>query len=165
MKGMGIKKYLMLMYWRVSVIDPIISAIFWAGTLGLLLFPYVNSTMLLITHNSYVNFALLVLGVGIFTLTLGIVYDKKLKLWNEANVVANERNPYALWKLPAREVYWWQFGYVPILRALGQKEEAEMLQGLINLNLSRDQSVRADFEKIVKEVKEYTPWSMDRKPL
>ncbi len=93
------KKWFMRQYWRMQQSQSIISLIFWASTLTLLIWPYVRwrfetNPEIGGIPTSWVGlsgiFCMVILGV----LTVGFLYDRVFSLWTEQRSVDFERNPY-----------------------------------------------------------------------
>jgi len=102
------KKWLMRQFWRIQQSQTVISLLFWATTLTLLIYariehrwevgdkfaglPISNAVMLIL----YVS-------VFLFVLFIGWLYDKIFTLWKEHQNVVLERNPWATYQLTPRD--------------------------------------------------------------
>jgi len=97
------KKWMMRQYWRMQQSQSIISLIFWATTLTLLIFERLEASNPQWGRGDSVMFGLptawvimgsLFLGVGISVLTVGWLYDRVFSLWTAQRSVDFERNPF-----------------------------------------------------------------------
>ena len=97
------KKWMMRQYWRMQQSQSIISLIFWATTLTLLIFERLeasnpqwgrNDSEIFGLPTAWVIMGSLFLGVGISVLTVGWLYDRVFSLWTAQRSVDFERNPF-----------------------------------------------------------------------
>jgi hypothetical protein len=102
------KKWFMRQFWRAQQSQTIISLMFWAVTLSLLIFARIehrwdaNQTTFGIA-TSYAVMCSLFLSVGLFVLFVGWMYDRVFTLWKEHQNVIIERNPFATYLLTPRD--------------------------------------------------------------
>ena len=102
------KKWLMRQFWRVQQSQTVISILFWATTLTLLIYARIehrwdtqDATAGIPT--SYFVMGLLYMGVFLFVLFIGWLYDRIFTLWKEHQNVMLERNPWATYQLTPRD--------------------------------------------------------------
>ena len=102
------KKWLMRQFWRIQQSQTVISLLFWATTLTLLIYARIE-------HRweagddyygvpiSYLVMLILYVGVFLLVLFIGWLYDKIFTLWKEHQNVVLERNPWATYQLTPRD--------------------------------------------------------------
>ena len=102
------KKWLMRQFWRVQQSQTVISILFWATTLTLLIYARIehrwdsqDATVGIPT--SYFVMGLLYIGVFLFVFLIGWLYDRIFTLWKEHQNVVLERNPWATYQLTPRD--------------------------------------------------------------
>lgn len=86
---------------------------------------------------------------------LGFTFDR-LKFWKEQNIVGVERNPYASYKLSAKEVYWIRIWRASILSGnptKEQKELAEYFDQWAMRSTEDDPNLRAEVEAVDRWIK------------
>ncbi len=91
---------------------------------------------------------MMLIFVGVFG--VGFAFDK-LKFWKEQSVVGTERNPYASYKLNAKEVYWiriWAAAIVVGNPNPEQKRLVEMFDAWIKRSMDEDAILRAEVEAV-----------------
>ena len=124
------KKWLMRQFWRVQQSQTVISLLFWATTLTLLIYARIehrwdteDATAGIPT--SYFVMGLLYIGVFLFVFLIGWLYDRIFTLWKEHQNVVLERNPWATYQLTPRDAM--IVGYLSqIIRA--QNSDNETIQ-------------------------------------
>ena len=103
-----VKKWGMRQFWRAQQSQTIISMLFWATTLTLLVFDRLESSnpqwgrddsITLGIPTAYAIMGSLFFGVIAFVLIIGWVYDNILSLWKQHQTVTIERNPFATYLL------------------------------------------------------------------
>ena len=103
-----VKKWGMRQFWRAQQSQTIISMLFWATTLTLLVFDRLESSnpqwgrddsITLGIPTAYAVMGSLFFGVIAFVLIIGWVYDNILSLWKQHQTVTIERNPFATYLL------------------------------------------------------------------
>ena len=103
-----VKKWGMRQFWRAQQSQTIISMLFWATTLPLLVFDRLESSnpqwgrddsITLGIPTAYAVMGSLFFGVIAFVLIIGWVYDNILSLWKQHQTVTIERNPFATYLL------------------------------------------------------------------
>lgn len=164
MKGRGIKKWFMRNLWRLQQSQMIISMLYWAAIMTLLVYPYVSWRLERyfsisksdVTLGLLVLFFIVLLGV----LAMGFLYDVTFKMWHEQQVVAAERNPYAKEKMNAKELVQWQYFHIPLMKAdrrilkhLGQEtdfldESILKMDNWCRYNLKTDPTLKRDVRDI-----------------
>ena len=106
--GDRVKKWGMRQFWRAQQSQTIISMLFWATTLTLLVFDRLESSNPEWGHADAITFGIptayaimgsLFFGVILFVLIVGWVYDNILSLWKQHQTVTIERNPFATYLL------------------------------------------------------------------
>jgi len=107
------KKWFMRQFWRAQQSQTIISLIFWATTLTLLLFDRLESSnpewgqdgaeLIPGLPIAYAIMGGLFLSVGLMVVFIGWVYDHIFSLWKEHQNVILERNPFATYLLTPRD--------------------------------------------------------------
>ena len=102
------KKWFMRQFWRVQQSQMIISMIFWATTLTLLIFARIEHRWDATDEwnglpISYVVMITLFAAVLIGVLVVGWLYDRIFELWKEHQNVGIERNPFATYQLTPRD--------------------------------------------------------------
>jgi len=116
-KEQPIKKFAMKWVWRVQQIGAISTLIITATTLAIT----VSDKLLL---NEAVPFSigpLLALGfLATMVMSLGWLWDKKLQMWKEQNVVNVERNPYYLFKQTPKEVASYELLWFPFAETVAE---------------------------------------------
>lgn len=121
----------MTLVWRIAQTGPLLSLFFWSTALAGIFWPIVGSSnppgplySLLIglgipaERITVVGLALLFLIFAVFILVIGVLYDRKFKLWREQMEIAVERNPYAEDRLIRKEQLQWDQFYLPLARAV-----------------------------------------------
>jgi hypothetical protein len=97
------KKWMMRQYWRMQQSQSIISLIFWATTLTLLIFERLEASnpqwgrddsLIIGLPTAWVVMSSLFFGVGFGVLTVGWLYDRVFSLWTAQRSVDFERNPF-----------------------------------------------------------------------
>jgi hypothetical protein len=97
------KKWMMRQYWRMQQSQSIISLIFWATTLSLLIFERLEASnpqwgradsVMIGLPTAWVVMGSLFIGVGLGVLTVGWLYDRVFSLWTAQRSVDFERNPF-----------------------------------------------------------------------
>jgi len=122
------KKWFMRQFWRVQQSQMIISMIFWATTLTLLIFARIEhrwdaSDQWNGIPKSYLIMLFLFVTVLLGVLFVGWLYDKIFALWKEHQNVAIERNPFATYQLTPRDAM--ILGYLSsILRQMNPDDKA-----------------------------------------
>ncbi|TLZ51209.1 MAG: hypothetical protein E6K18_05735 [Methanobacteriota archaeon] len=125
------KKYLMLLIWRISQTGPILSIFFWSAALSGIFWPIVGGSSppgplfaflrwlgIPADRVTVVGLLLLFLVFAATILFIGFVYDRVLKLWREQMYIAMDRNPYADDLLFHKEIMQWEQYYLPLARAM-----------------------------------------------
>jgi len=102
------KKWLMRQFWRLQQSQAVISLLFWATTLTLLIYDRIEHRWQAgDQYNgipiSYLVMIFLYIGVFILVLFIGWLYDKIFTLWKEHQNVVLERNPWATYQLTPRD--------------------------------------------------------------
>ncbi len=107
------KKWFMRQFWRAQQSQTIISLLFWATTLTLLLFDRLESSnpewgragseLIPGLPTAYAIMGSLFISVGLMVLFIGWVYDHIFALWKEHQNVILERNPFATYLLTPRD--------------------------------------------------------------
>ena len=106
--GDRVKKWGMRQFWRAQQSQTIISMLFWATTLTLLVFDRLESSnpqwgrddaVTMGMPTAYAIMGSLFFGVIAFVLIIGWVYDNILSLWKQHQTVTIERNPFATYLL------------------------------------------------------------------
>lgn len=98
--GATLKKWGMRHFWRIQQCQMIVSMIFWATTLALLIYARLEHRVNAdgnwygIPH-SWLTMGGLWFVVIIMVLLIGYIYDKTFALWKEQRTVDIERNPFA----------------------------------------------------------------------
>jgi len=103
-----VKKWGMRQFWRAQQSQTIISMLFWATTLTLLVFDRLEASnpqwgredaVTMGVPTAYAVMGSLFFGVILFVLVIGWVYDNILSLWKQHQTVTIERNPFATYLL------------------------------------------------------------------
>ncbi len=121
------KKWLMRQFWRLQQSQAVISLLFWATTLTLLIYARIEhrwdaSEKIAGMPTSYFVMGVLYVGVFLFVLFIGWLYDKIFALWKEHQNVVLERNPWATYQLTPRDAM--IVGYLSqIIRAQNSDDE------------------------------------------
>ncbi len=124
------KKWMMRQFWRVQQSQTVISLLFWATTLTLLIYARIEHRWAVADTTagmptSYFVMGTLYVGVFLFVLFIGWLYDKIFTLWKEHQNVVLERNPWATYQLTPRDAM--IVGYLSqIIRA--QNSDNETIQ-------------------------------------
>jgi len=127
------KKFLMTLVWRISQTGPLLSLFFWSTALAGIFWPIVGITsgnqlgplgVLLrwlgvpLDRITVVGLLILFLLFAAFILVVGLLYDRRFKLWREQMEIAVDRNPYADDRLLHKEQLQFAQFYLPLARAL-----------------------------------------------
>ena len=124
------KKWLMRQFWRLQQSQAVISLLFWATTLTLLIYARIEHRWEAGDEYaglpiSYIVMIILYVSVFLLVLFIGWLYDKIFALWKEHQNVVLERNPWATYQLTPRDAM--IVGYLSkLIRA--QNEENEAIQ-------------------------------------
>tara|TARA_Y100000588_G_C14150016_1_gene880152 strand:+ start:353 stop:931 length:579 start_codon:yes stop_codon:yes gene_type:complete len=102
------KKWLMRQFWRIQQSQTVISLLFWATTLTLLIYARIEhrwnaDDTILNIPTSYFVMGVLYVSVFLIVLFIGWLYDKIFTLWKEHQNVVLERNPWATYQLTPRD--------------------------------------------------------------
>ena len=130
-----IKKWMMKWVWRVQQIGAISTLVITASTLAITLSDKLQL-------NSYLAFAIgpliALIFLGCLVMALGWIWDKKLQMWKEQNVVNVERNPYYLFKQTPKEIASYELLWFPfaetvagIAERTGSPEEAKLMRQFV----------------------------------
>jgi hypothetical protein len=127
-----LKKFFMRHVWRIQQIGAISTLIITASTLAIT----VSDKLLLSTILPFSIGPLVALAVlGSIVICLGWLWDKKLQMWKEQNVVNVERNPYYLFKQTPKEIASYELLWFPfaetvaeIADKVGSPEKAEAMR-------------------------------------
>jgi hypothetical protein len=153
------KKIFMIHFWRIQQCQTIISVLFWSATLAGVFFEYLKPWFIKygIIEQHQVGLGLLIIFLMVLGLIslFGYIYDVFLKLWIEANIVGVERDIYARTKQFAKEIVQWQTYYIPLLRALDRKHEADFFEKWNERCMEEDPRLRRDVLAIVRWVNSY----------
>jgi hypothetical protein len=155
-----LKKKLMEFMWRLQASQTIIGIVFWPLTLTGIFYPYFRDR----TNNfglgpgsvlggMLILFLIIVLAIVIF----GLVFDK-MRFWKEQNIVSIERNPYASFKINAKEIYWMRMWSLaaranPALPP-ELKKELEFYERWMDYNINSDEVLRNEVGRIKASVEE-----------
>ena len=113
-----LKKFMMKWVWRVQQIGAISTLVITASTLAITLSDklFLNES----TADSAIG-PLLALGVlSAMVMSLGWLWDKKLQMWKEQNVVNVERNPYYLFKQTPKEIASYELLWFPFANTVAE---------------------------------------------
>ena len=83
---------------------------------------------------------------------VGFIFDR-LKFWKEQSIVGVERNPYASYKLSAKEVYWIKIWLASIASGspnAEQKRLAELYEAWIRRSVDEDPILKAEVDAVEK---------------
>ena len=122
----------MRQFWRVQQSQMIISMIFWATTLTLLVFARIEHRWDATEKWNGLPISYLIMLILFVTVLLGVLfvgwlYDKIFALWKEHQNVSIERNPFATYQLTPRDAM--ILGYLSsILRQMNPDEESILEQ-------------------------------------
>lgn len=102
------KKWLMRQFWRIQQSQTVISLLFWATTLTLLIYARIEhrwevGDKIAGLPISYIVMLTLYVSVFLLVLFIGWLYDKIFTLWKEHQNVVLERNPWATYQLTPRD--------------------------------------------------------------
>ena len=107
-----LKKIAMLLLWRTQQIAAPTTLMITALTLTL----SVSNKIEWRLGSPYVTVVLVFMGLLTGILALGFVWDKKLRMWHEQNVINVERNPYYMFKQTPKEIVSFKKLWFPLLR-------------------------------------------------
>ncbi len=154
----GLKKALMLMVWRFQQINSMIMIIGLSLTLTLQLLPFVDWRFHELGISRSDNWLIvLIIFLTIFSgaVIVGLIYDVVFKLWIQHQIVLVERQPYAKEKLAAKAVLNRKYFWIPLLKKMGLKNEAEFSGKWVEQNMEGDPVLRKDVNRIVQWINEY----------
>jgi len=134
-KEQPIKKFMMKWVWRVQQIGAISTLVITATTLAITL----SDKLLLNETMPFSLGPLMALGfLAAMVMSLGWLWDKKLQMWKEQNVVNVERNPYYLFKQTPKEVASYELLWFPfaetvaeIAERTGSPEKAKLMRQFV----------------------------------
>jgi hypothetical protein len=107
----------------------------------------VNSYISWRFSNSYIGTMAILAILTLILWFVGFVWDRKLKLWKEQNVVSIERNPYSTIHMTPKEILSFNTIYIPWLKEHNPKS-AEMWQKIVDLNMNTSENLRKSVEEI-----------------
>jgi len=168
-----VKRYLMLQLWRVQQSMTLLSLILWAIVISLTALPIINPVWLRFLEDRFgippnapgvvaLTLVLIFLGVFAFLISVGLIYDKYLKLWREQLDVAYERNPYTREKLMVKEILLWRHMFLPSLRAEAKdspevQHEIEFMERWIEKSVSMDRNIQRAVKEAERWIETETP--------
>jgi uncharacterized membrane protein len=147
-----IKKAIMLYVWRIQQSQTIIGIIFWSLTLTGVFYGYARYYI-----EKYLKVGGVLSGMVVFffivvliIIFIGFLFDK-LKFWKEQSIIATERNPYATYKLCAKEIYLVKKIWLPALKSLSKNDEEarehiDATEKWIDRLLADDPVLKKDFD-------------------
>lgn len=152
--GDGVRKRAMIYLWRAQQSGAIINIML----LGTLTAATLYRQYLKAYFNNYgfpdnqelpgVVITMMMIFVAVFG--VGFIFDR-LKFWKEQSIVGVERNPYASYKLSAKEVYWikiWAAAIVSGNPSAEQKRLVEMYDAWIRRSVEEDPILKAEVEAV-----------------
>jgi hypothetical protein len=154
----GVKKWFMLQLWRVQQVAQLLTIAMLAFTISLQIYPYVSwrfeGTVL---EGTYPSVTIIMLTIAACVWTFAFIWDIRLKMWREQQMVLIERNPYAKEKMAAKEIVIYQLSWLPLMEKLGKddpeiKEAARSLRAWIDRLASEDPILKYDIEQVFKFV-------------
>src|SRR3972149_7030547 len=100
-----VKRYLMLQLWRVQQSMTLLSLILWAIVISLTALPIINPVWLRFLEDRFgippnapgvvaLTLVLIFLGVFAFLISVGLIYDKYLRLWRGPRGGGAQRQPH-----------------------------------------------------------------------
>ncbi|HEY5605780.1 MAG TPA: hypothetical protein VIL45_04565 [Thermoplasmata archaeon] len=153
-----VKRYVMLQLWRVQQSYVLLSLLLWGLVITFTAYPVVGSVWLGFLEDRFgispstpgivaATLVLIFLSAFGFLFTLGVIYDKYLRLWREQLDVAYERNPYTREKLMVKEILLWRHMFLPALRRVAAEDpeiqrEIEFMKKWIEKSESMDGNIR-----------------------
>lgn len=153
-----IKKGIMKYIWRIQQIGALGSIIMLAMAIALILFPYVQWRFIEIgipKEWDWVIILILWLIVVGIVLTGGFAYDVLFRLWIPQQCVAVERNPFTKNLITPKECINWQYCWIPILKKLELKTEAEFMIKWNEHIMNEYPVLRGEVYKVIKWVQDY----------
>jgi len=152
--GDGVRKRAMIYLWRAQQSGAIINIML----LGTLTAASLYRQYLKVYFNNYgfpesqelpgVLITMMMIFVAVFG--VGFAFDR-LKFWKEQSVVGTERNPYASYRLNAKEVYWIRIWAAAILSGNPTAEHrrfVEMYDAWIKRAIEEDPILKAEVEAV-----------------
>ena len=138
-----VKKSFIKILWRMQQVYLPIGVGFWALNLALVLHPYVKWRFYNwgIT-NIYAQMLIISSFIIMFILIMGLIYDKRFRLWREQSVVTQERNPYSQWKMTIHLLIISACAYLPIIEKYGTPEDVKVMRLFIHKTLRQPESRR-----------------------
>lgn len=153
-----VKKGLMKHVWRIQQVGALGSIIMLAMTIALILYPMVDWRFfqfgLTKEHDWLIVIMLWLMVVGV-VLIGGFTYDVLFRMWVPQQLVAVERNPFAKNLMTPKECINWQYCWIPILKKLDLKNEAEFMLKWNEHMMNEDPSFRKEVYKVIKWVQNY----------
>ena len=118
-----VKKWFMKWIWRIQQIGAISTLFITALNLSLT----VTALIWWRIGNTFVAVVLSFSVLAIIIMTLGWVWDTKLQMWKEQNVVNVERNPFYMHKMTPKESLSYTHIWVPLLHTIAEKMDCPQL--------------------------------------
>ena len=118
-----LKKIAMLLLWRTQQIAAPMTLLITALNLTLSLSNRIEWRL----GSPYVTVMLVFMGLMVAILALGFVWDKKLRMWHEQNVINVERNPFYMHKQTPKEIIAYTTIHAPMMKAVGELTDDEGL--------------------------------------
>ena len=142
-----LKKLAMVLMWRTQQIGQPTTLILLVIQLALIVNLYVNWRFGHAYVGIFLTLAILVLAI----LVAGYVWDRRLRMWHEQNVVMVERNPYAMHKLAPKEIVQFKTLWIPFFRLQGgyMAQIAESWERWCNDQMAKDPQLAANVDELL----------------
>jgi len=151
----GAKKWFMLQLWRVQQVAQLLTIALLALNLSLTIYPYLRWREGTIFAETYAGVTLILLLIAAGVWIFAMIWDIRLKMWREQQMVLVEKNPYAKEKMAAKEIVMYQLSWLPLMEKLGKddpeiREAAKSLRAWIDRLASEDPILKHDIDQVFK---------------
>ena len=149
----GVKKWFMLQLWRVQQVAQILTIALLALNLSLTVYPYLEWREGTVFAETYAGVTLILLLIAAGVWIFAMVWDIKLKMWREQQMVLVEKNPYAKEKMAAKEIVMYQLSWLPLMEKLGKDDPdimaaAKSLRAWTERLAAEDPILRHDIDQV-----------------
>ena len=146
------KKWFMLQMWRLQQVAQPLTLAMLAANISLQVWGFVKWRNEILANPLFGVMAVL-FPIVLVIWAIAIVWDLRLKMWREQQMVATERNPYAKEKMAAKELAMYELLWMPMLEKLGKddpkiRESAETFRRWLNRLANDDPTLAEDLKEV-----------------
>ena len=144
-----VKKFFMVLMWRTQQIGLPTNIAMLAITLALQVNFYISWRF----SHTYLGVLITLTGILTVILIAGLIWDTRLRMWHEQNVVMYERNPYNMHKMAAKEIVHMLCLWVPAFLDRGDQKARTLAEGWAAWcedQMTKDPALRASVDELIR---------------